>query len=195
MDHHKLYSVRRYFSVCFVQALIFLSVFSVSAVYEVSEDTFVFSGPLPVYIVEPDTVVTSDLFAGSDGFPFYGSSWAKGSASGLGSVQLFFPIDHKQDVGLDSSGRLFNISDQSWNGVMYDGSGSAYTVYFEPFNLPEYRYRDGSSWEYQTLYFEVSESNLVLFDSPSPVYSLYDVLPWLSLLLIGGVFLCSMRRS
>lgn len=142
--------------------------------------------------------VTSDVqlyAAGDTDAPFYGSAWAEGTVPGLGTCRLYFPINRKELVGLDSSGRLFNVSDNSWSGVMYDSSGDAYTVSFGSFALPRYRVPSGSSWDYETLYFTPSESNLVLPDSLSPTYSLYDLLPWVGLLLLGGVFLCSMRKS
>ena len=132
--------------------------------------------------------------ASGDDFPFYGSGWAVGSASGLGDAQLFFPINRRDFIGVDSDGCLFNVSDQSFSGVMYV-DGSAYTVSFGSFSYPRYRYESSSSWEYEMLYFTPVESNLVLDDSPAPAYSLSDLLPWVSLLLLGGVLLCCMRKS
>lgn len=78
---------------------------------------------------------------------------------------------------------------------MYDSSGESYTVNFQSFNLPRYRIPDGSSWEYQTLYLTPSSSSMVLPDGVSPTYSISELLPWVSVLLIGGILLCCMRRS
>ena len=45
----------------------------------------------PVYeLSEPVVFSAPALASAGDGFPFYGSSWVKGTASGLGEVALFF---------------------------------------------------------------------------------------------------------
>lgn len=146
-----------------------------------------------VYSVEgtPSPVIT----AVGDDFPFYGSCWMRGVADGLGDVTLFFPISRQKGyVGLDASGHVFNVSDSSWSGVMYDSSGTSYQVSFGSFALPRYRLYSGSSWDYETLYFTSSESNLVLPDGPGSTYSLSDLLPWVIALLLGGVLICCMRK-
>lgn len=133
----------------------------------------------------------------SGSFPFYGSCWVKGSTPDLGKVTLFFPTNYKEGcIGTDNVGRLFNVSNNSWSGVLYvDSSGVSYTVNFGSFGLPTYRRYSGSSYTNVTLYLTPEDGNLLFPDSPSPVYSLADLLPYLSILLLGGVFLCSMRRS
>lgn len=171
--------------------------------------------PVQVYVVSPDVDVSEFLddpssyevysvegapspviAAVGDDFPFYGSCWMIGTAAGLGDVTLFFPINRQDGyVGLDDSGHIFNVSDSSWSGVMYDSSGTSYQVSFGSFALPRYRLYSGSSWDYETLYFTASESNLVLPDSPSPTYSVSDLLPWVLLIMLGGVLLCCMRKS
>lgn len=146
-----------------------------------------------VYSVESDVLAAAA--SSGDGFPFYGSAWVHGTVSGLGDVSLYFPSNRQSGyVGLDSSGNLFNVSDSTWTGVMYDSSGTAYTVSFGSFALPRYRVSASSS-SYQTLYLVPSESNLVLPDSPSAVYSISDLLPFVGLLLLGGILLCCMRKS
>ena len=92
----------------------------------------------PVYeLSEPVVFSAPALASAGDGFPFYGSSWVKGTASGLGEVALFFPINRKDGyLGLDSSGRLFNVSDASFTGVLYDSSGASYYVSFGSFATP-----------------------------------------------------------
>ena len=62
----------------------------------------------PVYdLSEPVVFSAPALASAGDGFPFYGSAWVKGTASGLGKVSLYFPINRKDGyLGLDSSGRL-----------------------------------------------------------------------------------------
>lgn len=162
---------------------------------DVDVSQFVEAGPdayeLYEVLSDPDVVPN----AVGDDFPFYGSGWAVGSASGLGSdLQLFFPINRKDCIGVDSSGRLFNVSDTSFSGILYDGNFN-YTVSFSSFSYPRYRESSGSSWDYETLYFVPTESNLVLVDAPASAYSLADILPWVCILILGGILLCSMRKS
>lgn len=200
MDNRGLYSFRRHLSCCALQALILLSLVLPSFAVEGEEASNSFYGfdsvnPVPVYIVPDDLSLDVSAYAAGDDFPFYGSAWVEGTASGFGTVQLFFPINRKEFVGLDSSGRIFNVSDNTWSGVMYDSSGESYTVNFQSFNLPRYRVSNGSSWDYETLYLTPSSSNLVLPDGVSPTYSVSELLPWVSVLLIGGILLCCMRKS
>lgn len=145
---------------------------------------------------DPDypAITAYALDAGS--FPFYGSCWVKGYATGLGNITLFFPINYKDGyIGTDNAGRLFNVSNNTWSGVLYDASGTSYTVNFGSFNLPTYRRYSGSSYSNVTLYLTPEDGNILFPDSPGPVYTVADVLPYLSILLLGGVFLCCMRRS
>lgn len=139
----------------------------------------------------------SPLALDAGNFPFYGSCWVKGSTPDLGKVTLFFPTNYKEGcIGTDNAGRLFNVSNNSWSGVLYvDASGISYTVNFGTFGLPTYRRYSGSSYTNVTLYLTPEDGNILFPDSPSPVYSLADLLPYISILLLGGVFLCSMRKS
>lgn len=132
---------------------------------------------------------------GADGFPFYGSCWVRGQAPSLGSVLLLFPMNYKDGyVGLDSSGRIFNVSNSSWTGVMYVGSTS-YTVTFGAWGLPSYRVYNGSGYQNVTLYLTPEDTDILLPHGPSPVYRVPDLLPYASFLLLGGVFICCMRKS
>ena len=178
-----------------------------SSEVEVGEEVVVEQPPSQVYVVSPDIDISDFLddpaayevysvegvpspviAAAGDDFPFYGSCWIRGAAEGLGEVTLFFPINRQDGyVGLDAAGRIFNVSDSSWSGVMYDSSGTSYQVSFGSFALPRYRISSGSSWDYETLYLTPSESNLVLPDGPGATYSLSDLLPWVIALLLGGV--------
>lgn len=130
-----------------------------------------------------------------DGFPFYGSCWVQGTVPSLGSVSLFFPSNYKEGyIGVDSAGRLFNVSNTTWTGVMYVNSSTSYTVNFPAFALPTYRVYSGSTWTTPTLYLTPTESNLIFPDGPSPTYSISDLLPYLVILLLGGIFVCCMKR-
>ena len=142
---------------------------------------------------DPPDIVTYAL--GADGFPFYGSCWVRGRASSLGDVLLLFPMNYRDGyIGLDSSGRIFNVSNNSWTGLLYAGS-SSYTVTFGAWGLPTYRVYNGSSYQNVTLYLAPEDTDILLPHGPSSVYRVSDLLPYAAVLLLGGVFLCCMRKS
>lgn len=153
---------------------------------------------VPAVLEEEEVVypVISAYALDAGDFPFYGSGWVTGSASGLGDVLLFFPVNYKEGyIGTDNLGRLFNVSNNTWTGVLYDAGGTSYTVNFGAFGLPYYRRYNGSNYTNVTLYLVPEDGNILFPDSPSPLYSLGDLLPYISVLLLGGVFVCCMRRS
>lgn len=130
----------------------------------------------------------------SDGFPFYGSCWIRGYASSLGDVLLLFPMNYRDGyIGLDSSGRIFNVSNNSWTGLLYAGS-SSYTVNFGAWGLPVYRVYNGSGYQNVTLYLTPEDTDLLLPYGPDPVYRVSDLLPYAAVLLLGGVLVCCMRK-
>lgn len=142
---------------------------------------------------DPPDIVTYAL--GADGFPFYGSCWVRGRASSLGDVLLLFPMNYRDGyIGLDSSGRIFNVSNNSWTGLLYAGS-SSYTVTFGAWGLPTYRVYNGSSYQNVTLYLAPEDTDILLPRGPSSVYRVSDLLPYAAVLLLGGVFICCMKRS
>ena len=94
MDNRGLYSFWRYFSCCAFQVLILLSLVFPSFAVDGEEASNSFYGfdsvnPVPVYIVPDDLSLDVSAYAAGDDFPFYGSAWVEGTASGLGTVQLF----------------------------------------------------------------------------------------------------------
>lgn len=142
---------------------------------------------------DPPDIVTYAL--GADGFPFYGSCWVRGRASSLGDVLLLFPMNYRDGyIGLDSSGRIFNVSNNSWTGLLYAGS-SSYIVTFGAWGLPTYRVYNGSSYQNVTLYLAPEDTDILLPRGPSSVYRVSDLLPYAAVLLLGGVFICCMKRS
>lgn len=190
MDYCRCFSHWFIVAVCLVSALILPSSAAESP-YSVRVDA---SGPMPVYIVSQDAQVMPFSTGGIDDPPFYGSAWAVGSVSGLGECTLYFPINRREYVGVDRDGALFNVSDQTWSGVMYDAGGQSYQVSFGSFSLPRYRDSVGSSWSYADLSFIPSDSNLVLPTELSPVYSFDGLLPYLGVLMGGVILLCCIRR-
>ena len=129
---------------------------------------------------DPPDIVTYAL--GADGFPFYGSCWVRGRASSLGDVLLLFPMNYRDGyIGLDSSGRIFNVSNNSWTGLLYAGS-SSYTVTFGAWGLPTYRVYNGSSYQNVTLYLAPEDTDILLPHGPSSVYRVSDLLPYAAVL-------------
>lgn len=125
--------------------------------------------------------------------PFYGSAYIRGTVNGSPAVFLF-PYSYRQGYfGLDSSGRLYNVSSSSVSGILYIG-GTQYQVSAGSWAYPRYRLWDSSA-SYQTLYFVPSgDTNVPLPSGPTPLYDVSAVLPYVSIFLLGGIFLC-IRKS
>lgn len=124
--------------------------------------------------------------------PFYGSGWVTGTDSSLGLVTLYFPRNYCRDSwGVDSNGYLFNITSSSIGGyysAAYNNSVSA-----PSFGYP--RYRSQSGYDYIDIHLVPLDSNMDIYTSHRPRKTIDDLLPYVSILLIGGVLVCCMRRS
>lgn len=133
------------------------------------------------------------LLDGSD-FPFYGSAYITGTVDGA-EATYFFPSSYRQGYyGLDSAGRLYNVSASSISGILYIG-GTQYQVSSSSWTYPRYRLWD-TTQTYQTLYFYPSgDTNVQLPGQPTPLLSASEAVPYIMLVLLGGVFLCCMRKS
>lgn len=131
--------------------------------------------------------------ADTGGLPFYGSAYIRGTVNGSPAVFLF-PNSYRQGYfGLDSSGRLYNVSSNSISGILYIGS-TQYQVSASSWTYPNYRLW-GSTSSYQTLYFIPSgDTNVPLPSGPTPLHDVSAVLPYVSIFLLGGIFLC-IRKS
>lgn len=210
----------RVFCICFVLCL--TCVCPSIALEEVSSGDYVFTNediqlmedvqdlgvysddsPLPVMIVESDDVYPS-LYASSapvlvigdtppEDSPFYGSGWVTGYSSVLGTVTLYFPINYSSGYwGVDSDGYLFNVTSSSMSGYLdgvYNNSVSA-----PAFSYPRYRTTSSSS-TYVSLYLKPTDSNMEIATAHSPKYSVNDLIPYVSITLLGVVILCFMKRS
>lgn len=162
--------------------------------------------PLPVVVVLPDTPLSvvqsgvdraADLVIGDDppsSPPFYGAAWVTGTDSRLGRVTLYFPIDYRSGRwGVDSNGYLFNVSSGSMTGYLdnvYNNSISA-----SGFSYPRYRQQSGSSWDYYDLHLRPEHSNMEIAVSNAPKFGLDYFVPYIIMLMLGGVWLCLLRRS
>lgn len=172
---------------------------------DVSETLTAASGsPVPVIVVEPDIVYQAVSPASNpasvalvdsppDNPPFYGSGYITGTTSNGSTVTLYFPINYKQGCfGTDSNGYLFNVSSSSISGY-FDGAYNN-SVSVSGFGYPRYR-TSSQNYDYTTLYIRPTASNMQIATEAAPVVSVNDILPYVSILLLGVIFLCCMRKS
>lgn len=124
--------------------------------------------------------------------PFYGSGWVTGSDSNLGIITLYFPRNYCSDTwGVDSNGYLFNVTSSSVGGY-YSGAYNN-SVSAPSFSYP--RYRSSNNYDYIDIHLVPLNSNMDIYTSHRPRKTMDDLLPYVSILLIGGVLVCCMRRS
>ena len=162
------------------------------------------SNPLPVTVVEPDAVYQSVTAEDAPAVlaivddppgnpPFYGCGYITGTTSNGSTVTLYFPINYKSGYwGTDSNGYLFNVSSSSISGY-YAGAYNN-SVSCSGFSYPRYR-TSSSSYDYVTLYITPIASNMDIATETTPVVSVTDILPYVSILLLGVILLCCMRKS
>lgn len=153
---------------------------------EIAEYPVVASAP-PVdgQVIDDDPPTTS---------PFYGSGWVTGVDSRLGTITLYFPRNYCSDTwGLDSNGYLFNVTSSTVGGYLssvYNNSVSA-----PSFAYPRYRSSSSSSWDYIDIHLVPTNSNMEIYTTNRPRVTVDDLLPYVSILLLGGLLVCCMRRS
>lgn len=160
--------------------------------------------PIMVQVVEPDPEYEVYVFDSratgieiSDNPPadplFYGSGYITGTDPNLGSVTLYFPINYKSGYwGVDSSGYLYNVTSSSMSGYLdgvYNNSVSA-----SGFSYPRYR-TSSSSYDYVTLYLKPQYSNMEIATQMVPVKTSEDLLPYLSICLLGVIIVCFTKLS
>lgn len=123
--------------------------------------------------------------------PFYGSGWVTGSDSNLGIITLYFPRNYCSDTwGVDSNGYLFNVTSSSVGGY-YSGAYNN-SISAPSFSYP--RYRSSNDYDYIDIHLVPLNSNMDIYTSHRPRKTMDDLLPYISILLIGGVLVCCMRR-
>lgn len=124
--------------------------------------------------------------------PFYGSGWVTGQDSNLGIITLYFPRNYCSDTwGVDSNGYLFNVTASSVGGYYSGAYNNAVSA--PSFAYP--RYRTNNSYDYVDIHLVPLNSNMDIYTSHRPRKTIDDLLPYVSILLIGGVLVCFMRRS
>lgn len=125
--------------------------------------------------------------------PFYGSGWVTGQDSNLGIITLYFPRNYCSDTwGVDSNGYLFNVTSSSVGGY-YSGAYNN-SVSAPSFSYPRYR-PSQSSYDYVDIHLVPLNSNMDIYTTNRPRKTMDDLLPYVTVLLIGGVLVCCMRRS
>lgn len=123
--------------------------------------------------------------------PFYGSAFVSGSSRELGDITLYFPISYQTGyLGVDSNGYLYNVSN------------SSITCYLEGYdycNIPAWsypRYRTGSSsYTYEDLHIIPEHSNAQIAEDMTGLFSFDDLAPYFTILMLGVLFVCFMKRS
>lgn len=125
--------------------------------------------------------------------PYIGSCWIKGTASGLGEVYIYVPVSSRGKWGTTSSGYLCNVDSSSVSGIMFNSQGTQYAFTCSGFSVPRYRLFDSSSYQYSDLYVTVTDSNAQVATSFPPSVPVAEVLPYVTVVLLMGVILCSMR--
>ena len=124
--------------------------------------------------------------------PFYGSGWVTGQDSNLGIITLYFPRNYCSDTwGVDSNGYLFNVTASSVGGYYSGAYNNAVSA--PSFAYP--RYRTNNSYDYVDIHLVPLNSNMDIYTSHRPRKTMEDLLPYVTILLIGGVLVCFMRRS
>lgn len=126
--------------------------------------------------------------------PFYGSGWVTGVDSRLGTITLYFPRNYCSDTwGLDSNGYLFNVTSSTVGGYLSDVYNNSISA--PSFSYPRYRSSSSSSWDYVDIHLVPSSSNMEIYTTNRPRVTVDDLLPYVSILLLGGLLVCCMRRS
>lgn len=152
-----------------------------------------------IYDEEGNVIYAADGIASSAAVgdlkyaPYIGSCWIKGTASGLGEVYIYVPVSSRGKWGTTSSGYLCNVDSSSVSGIMFNSQGTQYAFTCSGFSVPRYRLYDSSSYQYSDLYLTVTDSNAQVATSFPPSVPVADVLPYVTVVLLMGVILCSMR--
>lgn len=145
---------------------------------------------LPAYGDEPMVAVVPDYLSHAQ---YIGGGWIRGSAVGLGDVELYFPLSSFGSWGLTSSNYLCNINSSSVSGIMYDSSGRQYNVSCSGFSIPRYRLSDSSGYQYDDLSVKVYDSNLSVARAFPATWRMDNGWYYLVIAFLGVILICLMR--
>lgn len=145
---------------------------------------------VPTYADDPLVAVVPDYLSHAQ---YIGGGWIRGSAVGLGDVELYFPLSSFGSWGLTPSNYLCNINSSSVSGIMYDSSGRQYAVSCSGFSIPRYRLSDSSGYQYNDLSVKVYDSNLSVACSFPSTWRMDNGWYYLVIAFLGVILICLMR--
>lgn len=145
---------------------------------------------VPSYAEDSMIAVVPDYLSHAQ---YIGGGWIRGSASGLGDVELYFPLSSFGSWGLTSSNYLCNINSSSVSGIMYDSSGREYIVSCSGFSIPRYRLSDSSGYQYNELSVKVYDSNLSVARAFPSTWRMDNGWYYLVIAFLGVILICLMR--
>lgn len=147
---------------------------------------------LPAVLAIPRSVDIDIGNVSPDIAPFYGSGYVSGWDDSLGDITLYIPVSYMDGyLGVDGSGNLMNISSTSITGYLEGVYNNSVTI--PAFSYP--RYRSGSGYDYEYIYMVPENSNMeIATDFPASM-SMDEFIGYASILLLGVIVLCCMKRS
>lgn len=145
---------------------------------------------VPVYADDPMVAVVPDYLSHAQ---FIGGGWIRGSAVGLGDVELYFPLSSSGSWGLTPSNYLCNINSSSVSGIMYDSAGREYNVSCSGYSIPRYRLVDSSGYQYNDLSVKVYDSNLSVARAFPFTWRMDNGWYYLVIAFLGVILICLMR--
>ena len=145
---------------------------------------------VPSYADESMVAVVPDYLSHAQ---YIGGGWIRGSAVGLGDVELYFPLSSSGSWGLTSSDYLCNINSSSVSGIMYDSAGREYNVSCSGYSIPRYRLVDSSGYQYNDLSVKVYDSNLSVARAFPSTWRMDNGWYYLVIAFLGVILICLMR--
>ena len=124
---------------------------------------------------------------------YIGGGYIRGSVSGLGDVEIYFPYSSRHSWGLTADSFLCNINSSSVSGIMFDSSGCQYDVSCYGFSIPRYRRADSSGYGYTDMYCSVYSSNLDVQTSFQSAFNFENSWPYITIGLLGVIIVCMLR--
>lgn len=150
---------------------------------ELPEDPVVDSGPIPVYLVDPEP--PEPYAAGTVGPA--GGYYLDVSSSALGACTLWLPFEYYSDSFSWYGGQLVSLRSGSISGIVVTGS-TVYNLRFSSFlQGAEYRRPSGSSYVWTALNIaSLSGGNIeVLDDSPGHSFDIPSLIIVAIVLIVG----------
>lgn len=140
-----------------------------------------------------DTLVAANNVPELSHAQYIGGGYIRGSVSGLGDVEIYFPYSSRHSWGLTADSFLCNINSSSVSGIMFDSLGRLYDVSCYGFSIPRYRLVDSSGYGYTDMYCSVYSSNLDVQTSFQSAFNFENSWPYITIGLLGVIIVCMMR--